>query len=70
MNIANGQNRVCAAGAGPAGLAMGRALSEAGVAFEIFERHPGAGGIWNPRHFGSPMYQAAHFISSKRAPVH
>jgi hypothetical protein len=63
------QNRVCVVGAGPAGLAMGRALSEAGVAFEIFERHPGVGGIWNPGHPGSPMYQSAHFISSKHAPA-
>jgi hypothetical protein len=61
--------RVCVVGAGPAGLAMGRALREAGIAFDIFEKNDGVGGIWNPAFAGSPMYDSAHFISSKTAPT-
>lgn len=61
--------RVCIVGAGPAGLAMGRALLNAGIAFDIYERNPGVGGIWNPDHEGSPVYQSTHFISSKNAPT-
>lgn len=47
---------------------MARALKEAGLAFDVFERNPGVGGIWNPDHPGSPMYDSAHFISSRDAP--
>jgi hypothetical protein len=64
-----GSLKVCVVGAGPAGLAMGRALKQAGIAFDIFEKNPGVGGIWNPAFAGSPMYDSAHFISSKTAPT-
>ena len=47
---------------------MARALKSAGIAFDVFERNPGVGGIWNPDHPGSPMYDSAHFISSRDAP--
>lgn len=47
---------------------MARALKGAGIAFDVFERNPGVGGIWNPNHAGSPMYDSAHFISSRDAP--
>src|SRR5882672_3281405 len=57
--------RVCVVGAGPAGIAAARALKAAGLAFDVFEKNPGVGGIWNPGHAGSPMYDSAHFISSK-----
>jgi len=60
---------VCVIGAGPSGLAMARALKRAGVAFQVFERNPGVGGIWDPGHPGSPMYDSAHFISSRLAPM-
>ncbi len=59
--------KVCVVGAGPAGLAMARALKTAGLAFDVFERNPDVGGIWSPDHVGSPMYDSAHFISSKGA---
>lgn len=60
---------VCVVGAGPAGLAMARALKAAGLPFEVIEKNPGIGGIWNADHPGSPMYDSAHFISSRDAPM-
>jgi cation diffusion facilitator CzcD-associated flavoprotein CzcO len=44
---------VCVVGAGPAGLAMARALKRMGLQFDVFERHAGVGGIWNQAHAGS-----------------
>ena len=52
-------------GAGPAGLAAARWLKALDVPFEGVERHPDVGGIWNIGFPGSPMYESAHFISSK-----
>lgn len=52
-------------GAGPAGLAAAEALDRAGIAFEMVERHEGLGGIWDLENRGTPMYESAHFISSK-----
>jgi len=57
--------RYCLVGAGPAGLVMGRALIAEGVPFDWFERHTEVGGIWDMDNPGSPMYDTAHFISSK-----
>jgi cation diffusion facilitator CzcD-associated flavoprotein CzcO len=52
-------------GAGPAGLVMARALIKEGVPFDWFERHSDLGGIWDIDNPGTPMYESAHFISSK-----
>ncbi len=56
---------VCVVGAGPAGLTMARRLSLTGARFEIFERNSDVGGIWDIDVANSPMYESAHFISSK-----
>ena len=52
-------------GAGPAGLAAAEALDRAGIDFEVLERHEAIGGIWDIDNPGSPMYESAHFISSR-----
>ncbi len=52
-------------GAGPAGLAAARWLKALDVPFEAFERNPDVGGIWNIGFTDSPMYETAHFISSR-----
>jgi len=57
--------RYCLVGAGPAGLVMARALIAEGVPFDWYERHTDVGGIWDMDNPGSPMYESAHFISSK-----
>jgi cation diffusion facilitator CzcD-associated flavoprotein CzcO len=52
-------------GAGPAGLATARALAARGLPYDQVERNEGVGGIWDIDAPGSPMYEAAHFISSR-----
>lgn len=58
-------NRVCVVGAGPGGLVVARQLRDAGIPFDVYEKHSDAGGIWDPENEGSPIYRSAHFISSK-----
>ncbi|HEU5183733.1 MAG TPA: NAD(P)-binding domain-containing protein [Gemmatimonadaceae bacterium] len=58
-------NRWLIVGAGPSGLAAGRALRESGVPFDIVERHRDVGGLWDLDNPGTAMYESAHFISSK-----
>jgi len=57
--------RTCVVGAGPAGLAMMRALGRHGIEYDCFERHEDVGGIWDQGNPGSPIYDSAHFISSR-----
>lgn len=58
--------RVCIIGAGPAGLSAARALRRLGVAYDQYERHSDVGGIWDLDNPGTPMYESAHFISSRK----
>lgn len=52
-------------GAGPAGLSAGAALSARGIPFEILDAGDRIGGIWDIERAETPMYESAHFISSK-----
>ena len=52
-------------GAGPAGLILARRLARTPTTFEVFERNADVGGIWDIDAPGSPMYESAHFISSR-----
>lgn len=56
---------VAVIGAGPAGLVMARQLQQTDASFAVFERNQGVGGIWDIDAPGSPMYETAHFISSR-----
>lgn len=58
-------HRYCIIGAGPSGLAQARAFKQRGVEFDVIERHRRLGGIWDIDNPGSPMYESAHFISSR-----
>src|SRR5207245_1005916 len=55
----------CIVGGGPAGLVMARAFDREGIGYDLFERHTSLGGIWDLDNPGTPMYESAHFISSK-----
>jgi hypothetical protein len=52
-------------GAGPNGLAVARAFKRFGVPYVHVERHGDVGGIWDADNPGTPIYESAHFISSK-----
>lgn len=58
-------DRYCIIGAGPSGLAVARAFKAAGLKFDVLERHTDIGGIWDLENAGTPMYETAHFISSR-----
>lgn len=61
--------RVCVLGAGPSGLAMGRALHEAGVHdFVLYERQGEVGGNWTEGEAcgHSSVYEGVRSISSRR----
>ena len=57
--------RHCIVGAGPGGLAAARAFLNLGLEIDVFERHDAVGGIWDRMNPGTPMYESAHFISSR-----
>jgi hypothetical protein len=63
--VSENQYDTCVIGAGPAGLAVARALAERDLPYTHIERHTGPGGLWDIDNPGSPMYESAHFISSK-----
>jgi flavin-binding monooxygenase-like protein len=63
--VRNARYNTCVIGAGPAGLAVARALAERHLPYTHIERHTGPGGIWDIDNPGSPMYESAHFISSR-----
>jgi len=52
-------------GGGACGIGIGKALRQAGIAFEIIEASENLGGNWQPNGMASKMYQSAHLISSK-----
>lgn len=56
---------VVVVGAGPAGLIMTKLLKAQGANFQVYERHNDVGGIWDIDAENSPMYESAHFISSR-----
>ena len=56
---------VAVVGAGPSGLVLARQLAKTSATFRVFERNSDVGGIWDIDAPGSPMYESAHFISSR-----
>ncbi len=63
--MVGGHDRWCVVGAGAAGLCAARWLKELEIPFDVLERHPDVGGIWDISFPGSPMYESCHFISSR-----
>ncbi|MFT6447551.1 flavin-containing monooxygenase [Pseudophaeobacter arcticus] len=63
--MSKSETTVCLIGAGPAGLAVARALTLKGVEFDHFDAGSKVGGIWDIQRDDTPMYDSAHFISSK-----
>lgn len=57
--------RIALIGAGPSGLASARALSKAGIPFDVYESGTDVGGLWNIDNPRSTVYESAHLISSR-----
>lgn len=57
---------VCIVGAGPAGLLQAAALKARHIPFEILDAGRAPGGIWDIDRPDTPMYESAHFISSRQ----
>lgn len=57
--------KVAIIGAGPAGLSLARYLKELNINYQQFEANSNVGGVWDINAPDSPMYESAHFISSK-----
>lgn len=64
-SILDRSEHYCVIGAGPAGLLAARSLKHAGIPYEQFDKNDDVGGIWDIKNEWSPMYETAHFISSK-----
>ncbi len=64
-SILDRSDRYCIIGAGPAGLIAARSLKHAGIPYDQYEKNDDVGGIWEIQNDWSPMYESAHFISSK-----
>nr|WP_315430916.1 NAD(P)-binding domain-containing protein [uncultured Albidiferax sp.] len=64
-SIVDRGDAACIIGAGPGGLSAARALKSYGLPYDQFERHVDIGGLWDIRNPGTPMYESAHFISSR-----
>jgi cation diffusion facilitator CzcD-associated flavoprotein CzcO len=64
-SLVDRSDRYCIIGAGPSGLATARAFARAAIPFDIVERHGDVGGIWDLDNERTPMYETAHFISSR-----
>jgi cation diffusion facilitator CzcD-associated flavoprotein CzcO len=60
------ESPVCIIGAGPGGLVTAAALQARGIPFEIVDAGQRPGGIWDIDRPATPMYESAHFISSRR----
>jgi len=63
--VAPGRPPVCIVGAGPGGLSAAVALKRRGIPFRILDAGRRPGGIWDIGRADTPMYESAHFISSK-----
>ncbi len=61
----SGPEPVGIVGAGPSGLSAAVALAERKIPFEIVDAGDRVGGIWDIDRAETPMYEAAHFISSR-----
>jgi cation diffusion facilitator CzcD-associated flavoprotein CzcO len=60
------QEPVCVIGAGPCGLLAAASLKKRGIPFQIVDAGRQPGGIWDIERETTPMYDSAHFISSRQ----
>ncbi len=58
-------NSILIIGAGPAGLTIAKELNQKNISYDHIEKHSDVGGLWDITNPGTPLYESAHFISSK-----
>jgi hypothetical protein len=59
------EDKICIVGAGPSGLCMAAELRRRRLPYDHFEKHSALGGLWDVARPDTPLYESAHFISSK-----
>ena len=59
------KDKICIIGAGPSGLAAAAELKKRKLPFDIIDKGKRVGGMWDAEREDSPVYESAHFISSK-----
>jgi cation diffusion facilitator CzcD-associated flavoprotein CzcO len=57
--------KTCIIGAGASGLAVAKAFVEQGIAFDVLEREPDLGGLWNAGTQAGLVYESTHLVSSR-----
>jgi cation diffusion facilitator CzcD-associated flavoprotein CzcO len=60
-------NMYCIIGAGASGLAVAKNFVAAGIPFEVLEREPDIGGLWNIATPTGMVYETAHLVSAKHS---
>ena len=56
---------VCVIGGGPIGVALGKALNEVGIDYDLYEAESDFGGVWNGSAKCGRVYSSLHLISPK-----
>ena len=59
-----GSQRYCIIGAGPSGLAVGKEFVARGIPFDLLEREPDIGGLWNIATRSGIVYESTHLVSA------
>ena len=60
-------DKYCVIGAGASGLAVAKNLVAAGITFDVLEREPDIGGLWNITTPTGMVYETAHLVSAKHS---
>ncbi len=57
-------DRYCIIGAGASGIAVAKSFVERGIAFDLLEREPDLGGLWNFSTKSGIVYESTHLVSA------
>ena len=57
-------NRYCIIGAGASGIAVAKTFVERGIPFDLLEREPDLGGLWNFDTGSGIVYESTHLVSA------
>ena len=57
-------DRYCIIGAGASGIAVAKTFVQRGIAFDLLEREPDLGGLWNIGTTSGIVYESTHLISA------